>query len=69
MTSESEKIREEIKYYERERNDWNLDSGMYNAKEKIKELDDKIKKLNEKLYEVEYAELVAEENGHNDLKG
>lgn len=69
MVSKSDKIKDEIKYYEREKNDWSLDSSMYNAKEKIQELDDKIKELKEELYEAEYEELVEEENKHNNING
>lgn len=70
MLSESKKIKEEIEYFKRERNDWSLDSGMYNAKEKIQELDNKIKELEDKLYEVEFQELMNEENNkHNDIQG
>lgn len=69
MVSKSAKIRDEIKYYEREKNDWSLDSSMFNAKEKIQELDDKIKELKEELYEAEYEELVEEENKHNNING
>ena len=69
MLSESEKINEEIKYYERERNDWTLNCKMYNAKEKVKELDNKIKELQDKLYDLEFQELVNEENKHNNIQG
>lgn len=64
MLSESQKIRDEIKHYERERNDWAVNIKMYNAKEKIKELDNRIKELKDKLYDIEFQELVNEEKKH-----
>ncbi|WP_195988377.1 hypothetical protein [Clostridium sp. D53t1_180928_C8] len=69
MLSESQKIRDEIKYYERERNDWAVNVKMYNAKEKIKELDNKIRELKDKLYDIEFQELVNEEKKHTVLEG
>lgn len=69
MLSESEKIREEIKYYEKEKNDWTLNIKMFNAKAKIQELDNKIKELEDRLYDAEFEELVSEENKHNNVQG
>ena len=69
MLSESQKIRDEIKYYERERNDWAVNIKMYNAKEKIKELDNRVKELKDKLYDIEFQELVNEEKKHTGLEG
>lgn len=69
MLSESQKIRDEIKYYERERNDWAVNIKMYNANEKIKELDNRIKELKDKLYDIEFQELVNEEKKNTGLDG
>lgn len=69
MLSKSEKIREEIKYYERERNDWKINIKMFHAEDKIQELDNKIKELQDKLYDVEFKELLNEEGEHNKVQG
>ena len=61
MLSEIEKLREEIKYYKRERDDWKVDMKMLHAKEKVQELDNKIQELQDKLYDMEFKELVKEE--------
>lgn len=69
MLSESEKLREEIKYYEKELEAWKIDTRIFNGKEKIKELDNKIQELQNKLYDMEFQELVNEENKHNNIHG
>ena len=52
MLSEIEKLREEIKYYKRERDDWKVDMKMLHAKEKVQELDNKIQELQDNLYDM-----------------
>lgn len=69
MPSEIQNIRDEIKYYERERDDWKVDMKMLHAKEKVQELDNKIKELQDKLYDMEFKELVKEESQHNKIQG
>lgn len=69
MPSEIQNIRDEIKYYERERDDWKVDMKMLHAKEKVQELDNKIQELQDKLYDMEFKELVKEESQHNNIQG
>lgn len=69
MLSDSEKLREEIKYYERELDAWKIDTKIFNGKEKVKELTAKIQELQNKLYDMEFQELVSEENKHNNIQG
>ena len=52
MPSEIQNIRDEIKYYERERDDWKVDMKMLHAKEKVQELDNKIRELQDNLYDM-----------------
>ncbi|MGL5381653.1 hypothetical protein [Clostridium sp.] len=54
-----EQIKSEIRRAKKERSLWEKDTHNWNSGMKVEELTNKIKQLEDKLYDMEYAELEA----------
>lgn len=54
-----EQIKSEIRRAKKERSLWEKDTSNWNSGMKVEELTNKIKQLEDKLYDMEYAELEA----------